>query len=42
MAGLLEVKELCVSYGAIRALDKVSLSIPAGEIVSVIGANGAG
>ena len=42
MAGLLEVKELCVSYGAIRALDSVSLSIPAGEIVSVIGANGAG
>lgn len=42
MAGLLEVKQLCVSYGAIRALDEVSLSIPAGEIVSVIGANGAG
>ncbi|MDY2648145.1 MAG: ABC transporter ATP-binding protein [Pyramidobacter porci] len=42
MAGLLEVKQLCVSYGAIRALDRVSLSIPAGEIVSVIGANGAG
>lgn len=42
MSGLLEVKELCVSYGAIRALDHVSLSIPAGEIVAVIGANGAG
>ncbi len=42
MGGLLEVKELCVNYGAIRALDSVSLSIPAGEIVAVIGANGAG
>ena len=42
MSGLLEVKELCVNYGAIRALDSVSLSIPAGEIVAVIGANGAG
>ena len=39
---LLEVKDLCVSYGAIKALDRVSFSVPAGEIVAIIGANGAG
>ena len=27
MGGLLEVKELCVNYGAIRALDSVSHSV---------------
>ena len=31
-----------VSYGAIRALQNVSLEINAGEIVTLIGANGAG
>jgi branched-chain amino acid transport system ATP-binding protein len=39
---LLEVKNLCVTYGAIRALDDVSFGIPQGSIVAVIGANGAG
>jgi branched-chain amino acid transport system ATP-binding protein len=39
---LLEVQNLEVSYGAIKALHGVSLSIARGEIVTLIGANGAG
>lgn len=39
---ILEVKDLSVSYGGIRALFNVSISVGKGEIVSIIGANGAG
>jgi branched-chain amino acid transport system ATP-binding protein len=39
---LLSVSELHVYYGAIRALDGVSLEVKQGEIVTMIGANGAG
>lgn len=39
---LLNVQNLHVSYGAIRALRGVSLQVYEGEIVCVIGANGAG
>jgi|SRR2546421_2543614 len=39
---LLEVKNLCVSYGAITALQEISLTVRAGEIVTLIGSNGAG
>ncbi|MDR2759495.1 MAG: ABC transporter ATP-binding protein [Spirochaetaceae bacterium] len=39
---LLEVKDLKVSYGNIEALHGISFSIDAGEIVTLIGANGAG
>jgi branched-chain amino acid transport system ATP-binding protein len=39
---LLDVENLEVSYGAIRALHGVSLEIDSGEIVALIGANGAG
>jgi branched-chain amino acid transport system ATP-binding protein len=39
---LLEVRDLDVSYGAIRALHGVSVDVWAGEIVTLIGANGAG
>lgn len=39
---LLSIKNLSVSYGAIRALKKADLDVYAGEIVAVIGANGAG
>jgi branched-chain amino acid transport system ATP-binding protein len=39
---LLEVRDLHVSYGAIEALKGVSLTLAAEEIVTLIGANGAG
>src|SRR5665213_865698 len=39
---LLEIENLEVSYGAIKALHGVTLSIDAGEIVALIGSNGAG
>lgn len=39
---LLDVQNLQVSYGAIRALRGISLQVKEGEIVCVIGANGAG
>lgn len=39
---MLEVKRLNVSYGKIRALRDVSLTVKAGEVVSLIGANGSG
>ena len=42
MRSMLDVRRLGVSYGGIRAVDEVSLEVRAGEIVSIIGANGAG
>ncbi|HOD57654.1 MAG TPA: ABC transporter ATP-binding protein [Rectinema sp.] len=39
---MLEIKNLHVAYGGIRALKGVSLSVQEGEIVTIIGANGAG
>jgi branched-chain amino acid transport system ATP-binding protein len=39
---LLEVDEVSVRFGAIQALDRVSLEIGRGEIVAIIGPNGAG
>ena len=39
---MLSVKDLNVSYGAIHAIHDVSLDVNDGEIVSLIGANGAG
>ena len=39
---LLEVRGLSASYGAIQALSKVSLAVPEGGIVALLGSNGAG
>ena len=39
---MLEIKNLSVNYGNIAALHGISLSVPDGEIVTLIGANGAG
>jgi branched-chain amino acid transport system ATP-binding protein len=39
---MLTVENLHVSYGAIKALHGVNLKVPAGSIVTLIGANGAG
>jgi branched-chain amino acid transport system ATP-binding protein len=39
---LLEVRDLTVHHGQLRALDAVSLSVLPGEVYAIIGANGAG
>jgi branched-chain amino acid transport system ATP-binding protein len=39
---LLEVRDLQVNYGTIQALHGISFSVDEGEIVTLIGANGAG
>ncbi len=39
---MLQVTDLSVAYGAIRALSGISLHLEAGRIVTLIGANGAG
>lgn len=38
----IELSHLTKAYGSTRALDDVSLTIPAGKVVAVIGLNGAG
>ena len=42
MSNILEVKNLSVSYGGINAVKNISFSVPQGEVVTLIGANGAG
>jgi branched-chain amino acid transport system ATP-binding protein len=42
MASMLSVQDLRVSYGAIKAVLGISFDIDEGEIVTLIGANGAG
>jgi branched-chain amino acid transport system ATP-binding protein len=39
---LLEIKDLHVFYGGVHALKGISFSVPKGQIVTLIGANGAG
>ena len=39
---ILEINDLRVNYGAIKAVQGLSMSIKAGSIVTLIGANGAG
>ena len=39
---MLEIRNLTVSYGAISALKGISLSVPSGGVVTLIGSNGAG
>ena len=42
MHPMLEVRRLILSYGGLRAVDGVSLEVRRGEIVSIVGMNGAG
>jgi branched-chain amino acid transport system ATP-binding protein len=42
MAALLSIQDLDLYYGDAQALDGVSLEVPQGEIVAIVGANGAG
>ncbi len=39
---LLEVRDIRTRYGAIEALKGISLTVDAGEVVTLIGSNGAG
>ena len=39
---MLQIKDLHVSYGGIKALRGIDIDVPDGEIVALIGANGAG
>ncbi|MCI5831235.1 MAG: ABC transporter ATP-binding protein [Treponema sp.] len=39
---MLEVKNLVVSYGAIKALKGISFNVEQGEVITLIGSNGAG
>ena len=39
---MLQVQELDLRYGEAQALDRVSLEVEEGEIVAIVGANGAG
>ncbi|MDR1872088.1 MAG: ABC transporter ATP-binding protein [Deltaproteobacteria bacterium] len=41
-APLLELKNLVVAYGGVEAIHGLSLSVAPGEIVTILGANGAG
>ncbi len=42
MSSLLELRNIHVAYGAIRAVQGINLELHEGELVSLIGANGAG
>ncbi len=42
MSKMLEVRDLCVSYGGIQAVKGISFDVEQGQIVTLIGANGAG
>lgn len=42
MSNILEVKDLKVAYGGIEAVKGISFEVPEGEVVTLIGANGAG
>ena len=42
MTALLDVRDMRKDYGAIRAVDGVSFTADAGEILGVIGPNGSG
>lgn len=42
MDNILEIKDLVVDYGIVRAIKGVSLNVTKGTIVAILGANGAG
>ncbi len=42
MATVLEARELTKSFGGVLAVDAVSVTIAAGEVVGIVGSNGAG
>jgi branched-chain amino acid transport system ATP-binding protein len=42
MRALLQVKDLALCYGDAQALDDVAIAVSGGELVTIVGANGAG
>ena len=42
MENILEIKDLIVDYGVIRAIKGINMNIPKGKVVTILGANGAG
>lgn len=42
MSNILEIKDLSVRFGGIRAVNSISMEVGEGQIVTLIGANGAG
>lgn len=42
MSNILTIRDLTVNFGGIKAVNNISLDIPEGKIVTLIGANGAG
>ena len=42
MSNILEIRDLSVSFGGIRAVEHVTMPVEQGKIVTLIGANGAG
>lgn len=41
-APVLDVEDLVVTYGAVKAVDGVSVSVPGGRVLGILGSNGAG
>lgn len=39
---VLETKDLCKSFGGVKAIDKVNMKLHEGEIIAIVGDNGAG
>jgi D-xylose transport system ATP-binding protein len=39
---LVEMKNICVAFGGVHAVDDVSMDVYAGEVVAIVGGNGAG
>ena len=42
MENILEIKDLVIDYGIIRAIKGINMAIPKGKVVTILGANGAG
>ena len=42
MSNILEIKDMNVRFGGIRAVDGISMNVQEGKIITLIGANGAG